>query len=188
MRIFGVLVALLFLSGCINPVPEEGRVFTLETLDRAEDSGATYSLKDNLSEGPVLILFIGVGCIGCKDWTDELRSNHQEWMEMEPPLQLVSIERYPSFESHEDVALEFGTPKSDHYTPWPITLPTDDDPILKYEDETKLSSTVFEYYGMPGTPTLMLIDESGVTQWKSSTYYPDEETITEIETNYKDMI
>ena len=168
------------LSGCIDPVPEEGRVFTLQTLDRAEDSGATYSLKDNLSEGPVLILFIGVGCIGCKEWTDELRSNHQEWMNMEPPLQLVSIERYPSFES--------GTPESNHYTPWPITLPTDEDPIRKYDDETKLSTTVFEYYGMPGTPTLLLIDEGGVTQWKSSTYYPDNETISEIEAQYKDMI
>ena len=47
---------------------------------------------------------------------------------MEPPLQLVSIERYPSFETHEDVALEFGTPDSNHYTPWPITLPTEEDP------------------------------------------------------------
>lgn len=188
MRIIGVLVALLVLSGCINPVAEEGRVFTLQTLDRAEDSEATYSLKDNLSEGPVLILFIGVGCIGCKDWTDELRLSHQEWMEMEPPLQLVSIARYPSFESQEDVALEFGTPESNHYTPWPITLPSDEDPIRKYDDETKLSSTVFEYYGMPGTPTLMLIDEDGVTRWKSSTYYPDAETISEIETQYKDMI
>ena len=188
MRIIGVLVALLFLSGCIDPVAEEGRVFTLQTLDRAEDAGANYSLKDNLSEGPVLILFIGVGCIGCKEWTDELRSTHQEWMDMEPPLQLVSIERYPSFESEEDVALEFGTPESNHYTPWPITLPTDEDPIRKYDDETKLSSTVFEYYGMPGTPTLMLIDQNGVTHWTSSTYYPNEGSIAEIKTEYKEMI
>jgi len=188
LRVISALVALLMLPGCINPVAEEGRVFTLQTLDRAEDSGSTYSLKDNLSQGPVLILFIGVGCIGCKEWTDELRLNHQEWMEMEPPLQLVSIERYPSFESHEDVALEFGTPDSNHYTPWPITLPTEEDPIRKYDDETKLSSTVFEYYDIPGTPTLMLIDEDGVTQWNSSTYYPDQETILEIETQYKDLI
>ena len=41
---------------------------------------------------------------------------------------------------------------------------------------------------MPGTPTLMLIDEDGVIQWKSSTYYPDAETISEIETQYKDMV
>ena len=112
------------LSGCINPVAEEGRVFTLQTLDRAEDSGPNYSLKDNLSQGPVLILFIGVGCTGCKEWTDELRMSHQEWMEMEPPLQLVSIERYPSFETHEDVALEFGTPDSNHYTCLLYTSPS----------------------------------------------------------------
>ena len=34
----------------------------------------------------------------------------------------------------------------------------------------------------------MLIDEDGVTQWESSTYYPDQETISEIETQYKDLI
>ena len=33
-----------------------------------------------------------------------------------------------------------------------------------------------------------LIDEDGVTQWKNSTYYPDAETISEIETQYKEMI
>ena len=188
MKVIGALVALLMLSGCINPVAEEGRVFTLETLDRVEDSGSTYSLKANLSEGPVLILFIGVGCIGCKEWTDELRSTHQQWMDMEPPLQLVSIERYPSYETKEDVAQEFGTNESNHYTPWPITLPTEEDSILKFDDETKLSSTVFEYYGMPSTPKLLLIDQNGLTHWTSSTYYPTEESIAEIETEYKDMI
>jgi hypothetical protein len=34
----------------------------------------------------------------------------------------------------------------------------------------------------------MLIDGDGVTQWKSSTYYPNAETISEIETQYKDMV
>ena len=63
----------MLLSGCIESTLEDGRVFTLQTLDRVEDAGPVYSMKENLSEGPVLVLFIGVGCTGCKDWTDNLR-------------------------------------------------------------------------------------------------------------------
>ena len=105
---FVALVLILFLSGCLESTVEEGRVFTVETLDRPEDAGPMYSMKDNLSEGPVLVLFIGVGCIGCKDWTDDLRDHHTDWMAQEPPLQIVSVERYLNFETKEDVAEEFG--------------------------------------------------------------------------------
>ena len=80
---FVALVLLLFLSGCLESTVEEGRVFTVGTLDRPEDAGPMYSMKDNLSEGPVLVLFIGVGCIGCKDWTDDLREHHNDWMAQE---------------------------------------------------------------------------------------------------------
>ena len=75
---FVALVLVVLLSGCIQSTVDEGRVFTVQTLDRVEDGGPMYSMKDNLSEGPVLVLFIGVGCIGCKDWTDDLREHHQE--------------------------------------------------------------------------------------------------------------
>ena len=54
---FVALVALLFLSGCLESTIEDGRVFTVETLNRVEDAGAIYSMKDNLSQGPVLVLF-----------------------------------------------------------------------------------------------------------------------------------
>lgn len=185
---FVALVLILLLSGCIESSLEDGRVFTLQTLDREEDAGPTYSMKDNLSVGPVLVLFIGVGCIGCKDWTDDLREHHQKWMEQEPPLQLVSVERYPAFETKDDVASEFGTPESNHYTPWPIVLPSEEDPIQRMTDQANLSQSVFEYYGLPGTPELFLIDQDGVIQWESSTYYPNENSIDTIEREYKNVI
>ena len=73
---FVALTLILLLSGCLEAEIEDGRVFTVETLDRNEDAGPMYSMKDNLSQGPVLVLFIGVGCTGCKDWTDDLREHH----------------------------------------------------------------------------------------------------------------
>lgn len=185
---FVALTLILLLSGCLESEIEDGRVFTVETLDRNEDAGPMYSMKDNLSQGPVLVLFIGVGCTGCKDWTDDLREHHTDWMEQDPPLQIVSVERYLHFETKEDVAEEFGAPDSNHYTPWPIVLPTEDDSIQRIEDQANLSQSIFEYYGLPGTPELFLIDQNGVIRWESTTYYPDENSIQEIENAYEQVI
>ncbi|MGB1898505.1 MAG: peroxiredoxin family protein [Candidatus Poseidoniaceae archaeon] len=185
---FVALVLIMLLSGCIESTLEDGRVFTLQTLDRVEDAGPVYSMKENLSEGPVLVLFIGVGCTGCKDWTDDLREHHQQWMQQDPPLQLVSVERYPAFEDRDDVAAEFGTPESNHYTPWPIVLPSEEDSIQRMIDQVNMSQSVFEYYGLPGTPELFLIDQNGIIQWESTTYYPNENSIETIENEYKKVI
>ena len=185
---FVALVLVVLLSGCIQSTVDEGRVFTVQTLDRIEDGGPMYSMKDNLSKGPVLVLFIGVGCIGCKDWTDDLREHHQEWMTMNPPLQIVSVERYLAYETKEDVAAEFGTPESNHYTPWPIVLPSEGESIQRIEDQANMSQSIFEYFDLPGTPELFLIDQKGVIQWESDTYYPNENSIKTIENAYKQVI
>ena len=121
---FVALVLILMLSGCLEPTAEDGRVFTVETLDRSEDAGPMYSMKDNLSEGPVLVLFIGVGCIGCKDWTDDLREHHEDWMAQDPPLQIVSVERYLRFETKEDVA-------EDHQRVRGVIIALDDDKRIR---------------------------------------------------------
>ena len=109
-------------------------------------------------------------------------------MAQDPPLQIVSVERYLNFETKEDVAEEFGFTDSNHYQPWPIVLPTDDDSIQRIEDQANLSQSIFEYYGLPGTPALFLIDQDGVIQWESDTYYPNGNSIAEIEKAYNKVI
>ena len=59
------------------------------------------------------------------------------------PLQIVSVERYLNYETKEDVAQEFGFKDSNHYTPWPIVLPTDDDSIQRIEDQANSESIHF---------------------------------------------
>ena len=51
-----------------------------------------------------------------------------------------------------------------------------------------MSQSVFEYYGLPGTPELFLIDRDGIIQWESTTYYPNENSIETIENEYKKVI
>ena len=88
----------------------------------------------------------------------------------------------------EVVAEEFGFTDSNHYTPWPIVLPTDDDSIQRIEDQANLSQSFFEYYGLTGTTALFLIDQDCVIQWESDTYYPDQNSVAEIERAYDKVI
>ena len=76
-KLIPILVSIvMLLSGCTTPVDDNQSEdiplqmsFVAKTLDRSEDRGAEYNLKENLAEKPVLILWIAAGCSGCHDWT-----------------------------------------------------------------------------------------------------------------------
>jgi hypothetical protein len=51
-----------------------------------------------------------------------------------------------------------------------------------------MSQSIFEYFDLPGTPELFLIDQQGIIQWESNTYYPNEDSIGEIERAYNKVI
>ena len=66
-------VTLSLCTGCIAPEsievergenPPIHMSFEAPTLDRSEDGGATFNLKQHLSEGPSLVLWVGAGCSG----------------------------------------------------------------------------------------------------------------------------
>ena len=65
----------MFLSGCVqsNSLVDNGDedpeqipfelTFSADTLDRAEDTDKRFDLKDELSNGPVMLLWIGQGAL-----------------------------------------------------------------------------------------------------------------------------
>ena len=79
------LTAMMFLAGCVQPdsmVEDESSnlnqipfelTFSADTLDREEDGTPEFDLKQELENGPVMLLWIGAGCTGCHDWTDMIR-------------------------------------------------------------------------------------------------------------------
>ena len=82
-RFLSILVSfVILLSGCTTSVEEIASSepplqlsFSAKTLDRAEDGGSEFNLKQTLEDKPVLVLWIAAGCSGCHDWTKMIRES-----------------------------------------------------------------------------------------------------------------
>ena len=115
-RVVSVMVLLMMLTGCtaapiedaaepeeetvLSPVPER-LSFVAPTFDREVDNGSTHDLRNSF-DGPVLMLWVAAGCSGCHDWTVML-SEELEAGNISNTTNIVSVHRYPAFESINDV-------------------------------------------------------------------------------------
>ena len=122
------MVVLTFLVGCtanpdtqavpnteseivLSPVPEQ-LSFTAPTLDREVDNGSVHDLRSSF-DGPVLMLWVAAGCSGCHDWTAMLKEELENG-NISNTTNIVSVHRYPSFESSQAVAERYGHNNSSH--------------------------------------------------------------------------
>lgn len=190
--VFAVMTAILLTPGCIEmqtsnlesegedkPIPFE-LTFQSNTLDRSEDGGSEFDLKNELGNGPVMLLWIGSGCSGCHDWTDMIREKMESGELSDSNVTIVSVHRWGEFESQEDVMEVFGTSAdSAHYTPWKIVLPTPETEAYDFDTGENTGSSIYSAYGNPGTPTLQVIAENGVLAWQSKTYWANETVFEE---------
>jgi len=157
-----------------KPLPFE-LTFKSETLNRAEDGAIQFDLKDELANGPVMLLWIGAGCSGCHDWTDMIREKVDSGMFNDSNITMISVHRWAEFESKDELNNVFGTANnSSHYTPWKIVIPTEETQAYDLVTGESTGATVYSAYGNPGTPTLQLIAENGVMAWQSKTYWANE--------------
>ena len=157
-----------------KPLPFE-LAFKSETLNRAEDEGIQFDLKDELENGPVMLLWVGAGCTGCHDWTDMIREKVDSGVFNDSNITVISVHRWAEFESKDEMMNVFGTVnESTHYTPWKIVIPTEDTQAYDLETGESTGTSIYSAYGNPGTPTLQLIAENGVMAWQSKTYWANE--------------
>lgn len=183
-----MLVTIILLTpGCIElgndddgndsatePLPFE-LAFKSETLGRAEDGTTVLDLKDELANGPVMLIWIGAGCTGCHDWTDMIREKVDNGTLNESNMSIISVHRWSEFESKEEVMNVFGNLNdSAHYTPWKIMIPTAETQAYDFVTGEDTGASVYSAYGNPGTPTLQVIAENGVLAWQSKTYWANE--------------
>ena len=184
---FVFTVIILLTPGCIDlqtvgmdsAVEEKSIPFELtfssQTLDRTEDGGAMFDLKQELQDGPVMLLWIGAGCTGCHDWTDLLREKMENGTFEDSNMTLISVHRWGEFESKEEMLNVFGNSnQSDHYTPWKIITPTLETQVHDFSTGENTGTSLFSAFGNPGTPTLQVIAENGVLAWQSKTYWANE--------------
>lgn len=188
--ITALLVVLTFLAGCTAPSesmqPEEDVAltpvpstlsFTAPTLDRAEDGGARHDLRSSF-DGPVLLLWVAAGCSGCHDWTDMLKQELESG-NISNTTNIVSIHRYPAFESVESVAQRYGDENASHHTPWPLLLPAEDTTVIDAESGRMTDVNLYRAFQQPVTPTLQVLDADGRLVWVSKTYWANSTVLAE---------
>ena len=179
-RFIAILVSLvMLLSGCTSPVNNDDSQdvplqisFVAKTLDRSEDGGAEYDLKERLAEKPVLILWIAAGCSGCHDWTQMIRESVENGSLNSTFVNILSIHRWSEIESADQIMEVFGMEENNsNYSPWPIVLPSEADMIIDFETGVTTDYTIYEGFNNPGTPTVQLIGQDGIKMWQSKSYW-----------------
>ena len=179
-KLISVFVGLtILLTGCTAPVevvdssePPLQLDFTANTLERTEDGGSEFTLKDALETGPVLVLWIAAGCSGCHDWTELIRESIENGSLDDESVNIVSMHRWAEIESPERVMEVFGREENNsNYSPWPIVIPNESDMIRDFNTGMSTKFTVVEGFNNPGTPTVQLIGQDGVKMWQSKSYW-----------------
>ena len=190
-RLSASLIILIFLiPGCIETQSVIGDereeiplrlAFKADTLDRAEDQGPTFDLKEELKDGPVLMLWVGSSCFGCHDWTNMIRESLENGTLNESTLSIVSVHRWSNLEGAEEVMNAFGEDTNDSsYTPWRIVMANEQTPALEYFSGDDTGFNVYEAYGNPSTPTLQLIGDNGIKMWQSKNYWANSTILQEV--------
>ena len=179
-KLIPILVSIvMLLSGCTTPVDDNQSEdiplqmsFVAKTLDRSEDRGAEYNLKENLAEKPVLILWIAAGCSGCHDWTQLIRESTENGSLNSTAVNIISIHRWAEIESTTQIMDVFGIEENNsNYSPWPIIIPSESDMIVDFTTGLTTDFTIYEGFNNPGTPTVQLIGQDGIKMWQSKSYW-----------------
>ena len=179
-KILTILLCLtIVVCGCTAPIEESIQTevplqlsFTADTLERPEDGGLVFDLKEELTSKPVLMLWIAAGCSGCHDWTEMLRESINNGSINTSSVSVISMHRWSEVESPAAVMKAFGNDDNDsYYTPWPIILPNESSRLTDFETGEVTQFSVVEGFGNPVTPTVQLIGQDGIKMWQSKSYW-----------------
>ena len=179
-KILTILLCVTIVAcGCTAPIEQSIQTevplqlsFTADTLERQEDGGSVFDLKEALVSKPVLMLWIAAGCSGCHDWTDMLRESINNGSINTSSVSVISMHRWSEVESPAAVMKAFGNDDNDsNYTPWPIILPNESSRLTDFETGENTQFSVVEGFGNPVTPTVQLIGQDGIKMWQSKSYW-----------------
>ena len=134
-----------------------------------------------------MILWVSTGCSGCHDWT-EMIAEEMRIGNISNDTRIISVHRYPAFESVDEVIDVYATENSSSNSLWPVLVPYDGQPAFDVinQEETEIDYT--EAFENPATPSFTILDGEGHTIWKNRNYWANEsvlETALEILGNEK---
>ena len=184
-----IFLIILFtaLSGCVSDeqiISEEPSQEFPERLSfsapimNGSSNLTNFVLEEYVSDGPVLMLWVAAGCMGCHSWTDmlveEVKSGNIS------NSSLLSIHRYSSFESESYVEEVYGTNNSSNPVNWPLILPSEETVVIDLDTGVESNFGFYQSFGNPSTPTLQVMDVDGKIIWSSKTYWPSADVLEAI--------
>jgi hypothetical protein len=190
MKAYSIILILLtsMLCGCVSQEQEitvddsisapERMSFTAPLM--FSDSNDTELILDEyISDNPVLLIWVAAGCMGCHSWTDIIAEEVNNGNISNSSL--LSIHRYPSFESNSYVEEVYGNHENaTNPVSWPLVLPPEDTKIIDLDSGLESQLSFYDSFGYPSTPTLQIMDNLGKIIWTSKTYWPTVEILDEI--------
>ena len=190
LKAYCIILILLtsMLCGCVSQEQEivvddsisapERMSFTAPLM--TNDSNITHLILDEyISDNPVLLIWVAAGCMGCHSWTDTIADEVNNGNISNSSL--LSIHRYPSFESYSYVEEVYGNHENaTNPVSWPLVLPSEDTKVIDLDSGLESQLSFYDSFGYPSTPTLQIMDNLGKIIWTSKTYWPTVEILDEI--------
>ena len=185
-----VAIVILFLPGCTDPqiiedenveVPDtlpEYLNLEAETAGREIDRGQTINILEDANGQNTLLLWVSTGCTGCHDWTEviaeEMRNGN-----ISNDTRIITVHRYPSFESKEEVISVYASENESTESLWPVVIPNEGQPAIDVEMDQETEYDYAKAFGKPATPSLTILDGDGKTIWKNKTYWANQSVLDE---------
>ena len=190
VKAYSIILILLtsMLCGCLSQEQEiivddsisapERMSFTAPLMF-SDSNNTELTLDEYISDNPVLLIWVAAGCMGCHSWTDIIAEEVNNGNISNSSL--LSIHRYPSFESNSYVEEVYGNHENaTNPVSWPLVLPPEDTKIIDLDSGLESQLSFYDSFGYPSTPTLQIMDNLGKIIWTSKTYWPTVEILDEI--------
>ena len=190
VKAYSIILILLtsMLCGCVSQEQEiivddsisapERMSFTAPLMF-SDSNNTELTLDEYISDNPVLLIWVAAGCMGCHSWTDIIAEEVNNGNISNSSL--LSIHRYPSFESNSYVEEVYGNHENaTNPVSWPLVLPPEDTKIIDLDSGLESQLSFYDSFGYPSTPTLQIMDNLGKIIWTSKTYWPTVEILNEI--------
>ena len=194
-RITLVIISILFvIPGCVTPentqtktidsddsIPEYLNLVA-QTAGRDIDRGEDLNILTDSNGANTMILWVSTGCSGCHDWT-EFIANHMRNGNISNDTRIITVHRYPSFETREEVIDVYASENKTTESLWPVMIPVKDQSAIDAEKNKETSMTYSEAFENPATPSLTILNGEGKTIWKNKTYWANQTVFDDAMTN-----
>ena len=158
-------------------VPERLNIIA-NTAGRDIDRGTSMDLLADANGESTLILWVSTGCSGCHDWT-EMIANEMRSGNISNDTRIVTIHRYPSFESREEVIETYASNNSSTDSLWPVLVPNNRQPAIDVDRNQETDYDYTKAFESPSTPSFTILDGSGKTIWKNREYWSNHDVLEE---------